>query len=175
MATVVVDAGAFAEGRLPPVCAITGGPADGTMSLRAQPPQPFIVLVLGGLLAFLFAGSLQSRLDGEVPVAGAVHDRLAGRLAVGRVCLLGALTCTVAAVVAWRMAVGTGASAGLWVAAVVAAGAAAWLVRVGGPRWWSGRRLVVHASLHRDVRWVELRRVHPDFVRAVEAEQAHQA
>ncbi|WP_370328027.1 hypothetical protein [Euzebya sp.] len=176
MATVVVDARDFADGALPAVCVVTGRPADTSMELRARRPSPLGVLLLGGLFAFLLAGGAQSHVDGEVPVLDAVYEDLIRRLRRGRTALVGAGSCAVVAVVAVRVGTGGGASSLAQVlglaGAVLAGGAAVWLVSVGLPRWWRGRRLLVTAVLRRDATWIDLRGVHPAFARAVDAADA---
>ncbi len=177
MANVVVDAVEFIEGRLPPVCVLSGAPADDTMVLRARQPFPGLVLLVGGVLAALFADRLQSTLDGAVPVDAATYHRLMGRLALGRVMLLCAITAGAAGVLAALMASeASGGAQILWgCGSLFASVIAIWTARTGGPRWWSGRRLLVSAGIRRDARWIDLRRVHPGFVRAVDAVDADRA
>jgi hypothetical protein len=154
MAEVWVTRDDLAVGDLPPVCVVTGRPADGLVPIRfnALPGWTWVLLLLG-ILPFLIASLFaRERVVGEVPVVAAVVERFRRRR---------------------RGSFGLGA-AGLVCVAVAAAAQVAWLAWLGVLAMAAGALLAVAASrgfvdgrLDRTGLWVRLVRVHPRFAGAL--------
>ena len=155
MATVWVSREELASGDFPAVCALTGDPADARLPFTFDDVPDWAWLLWPFGVPFLLAAVLGTqKVRGHLPVvAGAVdsHRRL-HRLSVvlGAVGLVGFLAGVVTS------------SAWLWGWAPVA------LVGAGITQVIATRR-IVGGRLDRTGVWVKLRRVHSDFVSAVEA------
>lgn len=75
--TVRLPADDVRAGRLPPVCVLTGEPADGLVAVRLPAtPSWTWVLLLFGFVPFLLASGFATRyVEGELPVTQAAHAR----------------------------------------------------------------------------------------------------
>ncbi len=114
---VAVHAGWFAQGQLPPVCALSGRAADTTMSVKASPPTPWFWAVFG-LIPLVAAMSSQLVIPGEVPVHHDTFDVLHAARRRWRVVL--AVTTVAGAGGLWLLAQAHDLAAGLALALAVA-------------------------------------------------------
>ena len=161
MARTVVPREALYRADLPPICVVTGRPADGTVRARFDSlPSWTWILLLFGVFPFLIASLFATeRVVGEVPVVREAVERFHSRRRWGAVTLVAGV-------------------AGLMYAAWAPAG---WMLWPSVPLTMVGVAACVRASFSladgrplRDGTHVQLSRVHPDFVAAVE-EQARRS
>jgi hypothetical protein len=152
---VTVEREQLVRGELPPICVVTGGPADGTVTCRLEslPTWTWILLLFGVvpfLVALLFA---QERIEGQVPVVREVVTRF--HLLRKRAALLaaGAFLALIVAIPGPTIP-----------ALVVSAGVMATALATG---LWARWRFI-HGRPVGDRR-VRLSGVHPDFAAAVRA------
>ncbi|MEX0869115.1 MAG: hypothetical protein WD011_05525, partial [Nitriliruptoraceae bacterium] len=90
MAQVTIPRDVIERGELPPVCAVTGQEADGTVAVQfnALPPWSWVLLLVG-VIPFLVANALApTRVEGRVPVVRPVVERFDARRGLGMVALL---------------------------------------------------------------------------------------
>ena len=174
MAQVKVFVDDAVLGRLPQVCAKDGTATDAQLRVvhhvrQGQPSSLVWLLVFAGplgwiALAFLLPGGTDERLTVEVPWSDASYDRLTEarrqRNRSAALCLFGA---TAVFLVIWSRGIGPG---DLLLFVVVVAGAIA--AQVAADRRFS--RFSIGVDLDASRRWVTLRRVHPDFAAACEAQ-----
>ena len=155
MAAVWVSREELASGDFPTVCALTGFPADARLPFTFDDVPDWVWLLWPFGVPFLLAVFFGAqKVHGHLPVVATAVDshRRLRRLAVG----LGVL-----GLVGFLAGLAT-SSAWFWGWAPVA------LVGAGGTQVVAARRMV-GGRLDRTGLWVKLRRVHPDFVSAVEA------
>lgn len=173
------------QGRFPRVCARTGRPSDGWLSIdavvgrsRSMSTTAIVLLILfggplGWIVVLLFSpGQPTDRLRVELPwtldtqtevVALRQRRRLAWIASVAGAAAAFALVLTTAGGAGWTMS-----SRAVLVTLVVGAiGAAAVALAT---EWQIGRR-AVGVELDASRRWVTLTNVHPNFARAVRAGQ----
>jgi len=176
------------QGRFPPVCARTGRPSDGRLSIdavvgrsRSMSTTAIVLLILfggplGWIVVLLFSPSQPTdRLQVEVPWSLDTQDEVVALRRRRRLAWLAALAAAVGAV--GLIVAAPGRSGWTMTAQVVlvslllaAAGAAAVALAA---EWQLGRR-AVGVDLDASRRWVTLTNVHPGFVRAVRDQQQRQ-
>lgn len=176
------------QGRFPPVCARTGRPSDGRLSIdavvgrsRSMSTTAIVLLVvfggpLGWIVVLLFSpGQPTDRLQVEVPWSLDTQDEVVALRRRRRLAWLAALAAAVGAI---GLIVAAPGSAGWTMTAQVvlvslllaAAGASAVALAT---EWQLGRK-TVGVDLDASRRWVTLTNVHPGFVRAVRDQQQRQ-
>lgn len=159
MARVWVEREALRAGDLPPVCAISGEPADTHLPVRFSHLPPWTYLLLfAGVLPFLIAlWFAPEPIPGRLPVRAEVVRSWRRRRRRATVATVAAFVVVVAALaLGWPPELMIGAL----VLFVVTAGALAWVA--------SG---MADGTLDASRRWVELRRVHERFAAAVETDE----
>ena len=173
------------QGRFPRVCARTGRPSDGWLSIdavvgrsRSMSTTAIVLLILfggplGWIVVLLFSpGQPTDRLQVELPwtvdtqaevVALRQRRRLAWMASVAAAAGAVVLVITTAGGAGWTMS-GRVVLVTLVVGAIGAAAVAL------ATEWQIGRR-TVGVDLDASRRWVTLTNVHPNFARATRAEQ----
>jgi hypothetical protein len=186
MADVRVFVDDAVVGRLPGVCAKTGEPCDGWLSLTRTVSRYggvgtawlLLLLLLGPIgwamllvIALLGPGRGEERLTVELPWSTAAQRRVEALRR--QTWLIGAATALLAAgllAYGWRGGA-TGPTTGRTVVLLAVVGVAGGIVAtlVAG---WRAARATVGVELDASRRWVTLQSVHPAFAAAVRAQQA---
>jgi hypothetical protein len=153
-------------GDLPPVCAKTGAAATGRMvsesSVGTGAGWAWLLIFLGpiGWIALLLVATRgQETLQGEIPMSGAASRVIFDRLRLRNICALGAV---VFAIGAWFVGGRVSGAAGPLLLMALSA------LLVGLGFHIAADLAGVDMELDGSRRWVTLRRVHPDFIAAVE-------
>ena len=166
---VVITATDFEDGRLPPICAVTGAPATANL-VRRYASTPgwvgclFFISWLALAVAFLFT---YQQVRGRLPVIAAIAARVERLHRTGSLFFL-------AGVVAWLLAavlgfVTSGTFATVGVTTGLTLGLLAFAVSIVTSVMESST-LGIRGRVTKDgfgTRWVQLRGVHPAFVQAV--------
>jgi hypothetical protein len=186
MADVRVFVDDAVQGRLPAVCAKTGQPCDGWLTLTSTVARYggigtawlLLLLLIGPIgwamllvIALLGPGRGEERLTVELPWSTAAQQRV--QALRRQTWLAGSVTALVSAgLVAYGWLGGaTGPPTGRTVVVLAAVGIGGGIVAslVAG---WRAARATVGVELDASRRWVTLRLVHPAFAAAVRAQQA---
>ncbi len=161
-AVVFVDD--YVTGALPPLCVLSGTPANATITFRssvnATSPAAWLLVLLGPLgwvvLAYLVLRSDRRRLVGELPIVRTQWEHLRSVKHAGWALAGAALALFVLA-----SALPNGGPTVVFIVPGVAALVAALAIYVWLPFQWPT------ISLDASGRWVTLAGVHPDFARSV--------
>lgn len=186
--TVFVDDAV--QGRFPPVCARTGRPGDGRLTIDSEVtgsgqlsmPLVVVLLLVGPVgwvvyLVLCLSGPRPERLTVHVPWTVDSHKRILAlrrrRSSAWAVAAAGVAVCAAALVLSGGRAGGATMTTKVVVATIVVASAAAAAVALGAERRLG--RESVHVELDASRRWVTLRNVHPAFRQTVHADQARRS
>lgn len=187
--TVFVDDAVW--GRFPPVCAATGRPSDGWLTVRHEvarsgrvsTPVLLLLLVVGpiGWIVLLFLALASPDRSEQLAVQLPwTTDTQAGVDALRRRCRYAWALAAVAAVASLAMVAsaagpvaGPGMTARVVQATVLMVAVAAFAVALAAD-WRLGRQ-AVRVELDASRRWVTLGNVHPAFARAVQVDQRRRA
>ena len=166
---VALWASELKAGAVPPVCVITGQPAEAWFKVRfISTPEGAEALVLLGLLGHLIRAAVSRSARGVLPTTVATKRRMRNVQLLGWGALVALIVSPIIAGIASDQAVGIGFLAGF----VIALGLGTWAVVV-NLRLRRPRGQVVKVAGQPDY-LVELQRVHPEFVAAVNAmREAH--
>jgi hypothetical protein len=183
--TVFVDDAV--QGRFPPVCARTGRPGDGRLTIDSEAvgsrsiPLPLVVVLLlvgpvGWAVYFVlsFLSAPGERLTVRLPWTADSQERIVAlrrrKNGAWAAAAAGAAACAVAVVLVAGSSGGTTLTARVVIGAIVLASAvAAGVALVAEARLGRER---VRVELDASRRWVTLVNVHPAFRQAVRADQA---
>ena len=157
MADALVSRERLFYGELPEVCAKTGQPTSALVSTTFErvPPWTFLLLFAGIFPFFIALLFVREKVKAKVPMTREVVERYHGRrrwLLIGYGVILLALVVAAALQESWFMLVGL-------IGVVMVA-----VTEYRRARDW------INAVGVRDTPFVELRRVHPDFARAIESD-----
>ena len=186
--TVFVDDAV--QGRFPPVCARTGRPGDGRLTIDSEAvgsrsiPGPLVIVLLlvgpVGWAVYLVLSVLSrpgERLTVSLPWTADSQDRIVAlrrrKHGAWAVAAAGVAACAVAVVLAAGSTGETTMTTRVVVVTIVLASAAAAVVALVA-EWRLGRESV-RVELDASRRWVTLGNVHPAFRRAVRADQARRS